>query len=62
MRQPQPPKHGAPTAIDQLQLGAGQADYVLKYFLDVSAVIMEHEDPVFYGDPKTVAMKVLGLT
>lgn len=31
-------------------------------FLDVSADIMEHVDPVFYGDPKTAAMKVLGLT
>jgi len=29
-------------------------------FLDVSANIMEHVDPVFYGDPKTAAMKVLG--
>lgn len=26
-------------------------------FLDVSADIMEHVDPVFYGDPKTAAMK-----
>lgn len=31
-------------------------------FLDVSADIMEHVDPVFYGDPKTAAMKVLGLS
>jgi ATP-dependent Lon protease len=30
-------------------------------FLDVSADIMEHVDPVFYGDPKTAAAKVLGL-
>lgn len=30
-------------------------------FLDVSADIMEHVDPVFFGDPKTAAMKVLGL-
>ena len=29
-------------------------------FLDVSADIMEQVDPVFYGDPKTAAMKVLG--
>jgi ATP-dependent Lon protease len=29
-------------------------------FLDVSADIMEHVDPVFYSDPKTAAMKVLG--
>jgi hypothetical protein len=28
--------------------------------LDVSADIMEHVDPVFYGVPKTAAMKVLG--
>jgi ATP-dependent Lon protease len=29
-------------------------------FLDVSADIMEHVDPIFYSDPKTAAMKVLG--
>lgn len=29
-------------------------------FLDVSADIMEHVDPVFYGDPKTAALKVIG--
>lgn len=29
-------------------------------FLDVSADIMEQVDPVFYGDPKTAAMKVMG--
>ncbi|TIR45515.1 MAG: ATP-dependent Lon protease, partial [Mesorhizobium sp.] len=28
-------------------------------FLDVSADIMEQVDPIFYGDPKTAAMKVL---
>jgi ATP-dependent Lon protease len=27
----------------------------------VSADIMEHVDPVFYGDPKTAAMKALGV-
>jgi predicted ATP-dependent Lon-type protease len=27
-------------------------------FLDVSADIMEHVDPIFFGDPKTAAMKV----
>lgn len=26
-------------------------------FLDVSADIMEQVDPIFYGDPKTAAMK-----
>jgi ATP-dependent Lon protease len=30
-------------------------------FLDVSADTMEDVDPIFYGDPKTAAMKVLGL-
>jgi ATP-dependent Lon protease len=30
-------------------------------FLDVSADIMEHVDPIFFGDPKTAAMKVMGL-
>lgn len=29
-------------------------------FLDVSADIMEHVDPIFYGDAKTAATKVLG--
>jgi ATP-dependent Lon protease len=29
-------------------------------FLDVSADIVEHVDPIFYSDPKTAAMKVLG--
>ena len=29
-------------------------------FLDVSADIIEHVDSVFYGDPKTAALKVLG--
>jgi ATP-dependent Lon protease len=31
-------------------------------FLDVSGDIVEHVDPIFYGDPKTAAMKVLGNT
>ncbi|MGH7746409.1 MAG: BREX system Lon protease-like protein BrxL, partial [Candidatus Dormibacteria bacterium] len=30
-------------------------------FLEVSADIVEHVDPVFYGDPKTAAFKTLGL-
>jgi ATP-dependent Lon protease len=29
-------------------------------FLDVPADVVEHVDPIFYGDPKTAAMKVLG--
>jgi ATP-dependent Lon protease len=29
-------------------------------FLDVSADIMEHVDPIFFGDPRTAALKVLG--
>jgi ATP-dependent Lon protease len=29
-------------------------------FLDVSADIVEHVDPIFFGDPKTAANKVLG--
>lgn len=29
-------------------------------FLEVSADIVEQVDPIFYGDPKTAAMKVLG--
>ncbi len=31
-------------------------------FLDVSADIMEQVDPIFYGDPKIAAIKVLGAT
>lgn len=31
-------------------------------FLEVSADIVERVDPVFYGDPKTAAMKVMGGT
>lgn len=31
-------------------------------FLDVPGDVVEYVDPVFYGDPKTAAMKVLGLT
>ena len=30
-------------------------------FLEVSADIVEHVDPIFFGDPKVAAMKVLGL-
>lgn len=29
-------------------------------FLEVSADIVEHVDPIFYGDPETAAIKVLG--
>jgi len=31
-------------------------------FLDVSAEIVEQVDPVFYSDPKTAAMKALGIS
>jgi ATP-dependent Lon protease len=31
-------------------------------FLEVPGDVVEHVDPVFYGDPRTAAMKVLGLT
>ncbi len=31
-------------------------------FLDVASDVMEHVDPIFYGDPRTAAMKVLGLS
>ncbi len=31
-------------------------------FLDVSADIMEHVDPVFFGDPRTAAMKAMGIS
>lgn len=30
-------------------------------FLDVSSDIMEHVDPIFFGDPKAGAFKALGL-
>ena len=31
-------------------------------FLEVTGDIMEHVDPIFFGDPKTAAFKALGLT
>jgi ATP-dependent Lon protease len=31
-------------------------------FLEVSADIIEHVDPIFFGDPRTAAMKALALT
>jgi len=31
-------------------------------FLEVSADIVEHVDPIFYGDPRTAAMKALGIS
>ena len=31
-------------------------------FMDVPGDVVEVVDPVFYGDPKTAALKVLGLT
>ena len=31
-------------------------------FLEVEADIIEHVDPVFYGDPRTAALKALGAT
>ena len=30
-------------------------------FLDVDADIMEHVDPIFFGDPRTAALKALGV-
>jgi ATP-dependent Lon protease len=30
-------------------------------FLEVSGDVMEHVDPIFFGDPKTAAFKALGL-
>ena len=30
-------------------------------FLEVAADIVEHVDPIFYGDPRTAAMKALGV-
>jgi ATP-dependent Lon protease len=32
----------------------------MRNFLDVSADIMEHADPVFYRDQKKAALKVIG--
>ena len=31
-------------------------------FLEVAADIVERVDPIFYGDPRTAAMKALGAT
>jgi ATP-dependent Lon protease len=33
-----------------------------RMFLEVSADVVEHVDPIFYGDPKTAMFKVLGLS
>ena len=33
-----------------------------RMFLEVSADIVEHVDPVFYGDPKTAMFKALGVS
>jgi ATP-dependent Lon protease len=33
----------------------------LPSFLDLSTDILEHVDPIFFGDAKTAAMKVMGL-
>ncbi len=30
-------------------------------FLEVSADIIEHVDPIFFGDPRTAAVKALAL-
>ena len=30
-------------------------------FLEVTDDVMEHVDPIFFGDPKTAAFKALGL-
>ena len=30
-------------------------------FMEVTGEIMEHVDPIFFGDPKTAAFKALGL-
>ena len=44
--------------VEPLRLGMDNG--AKRNFLDVPADIMEHVDPVFFGDPKTAAMKVLG--
>ena len=31
-------------------------------FLEVDADIVEHVDPIFYGDPRTAALKALGIS
>jgi ATP-dependent Lon protease len=30
-------------------------------FLEVTGDVVEHGDPIFYGDPKTAAFKALGI-
>ncbi|WP_271595877.1 hypothetical protein [Bradyrhizobium sp. CCBAU 25360] len=30
-------------------------------FLEVTGDVVEHVDPIFYGDPKTAAFKALGI-
>jgi ATP-dependent Lon protease len=54
------------TEILQLALDNGVKRALLpiankRQFLDVSSDILEHVDPVFYGDPKAAAFKALGL-
>jgi ATP-dependent Lon protease len=33
-----------------------------RHFLEVSADIVEHVDPVFYGEPRAAALKALGVS
>ena len=54
------------TEILQLALDNGVKRALLpiankRQFLDVSSDILEHVDPVFYGDPKAAAFKALGV-
>lgn len=59
---------GVRSLIEPLQIGmdngAKRALIPLenkRSFMEVTADVMEHVDPVFYGDPKTAALKALGL-
>ncbi|MEZ4405250.1 MAG: hypothetical protein R3A52_01985 [Polyangiales bacterium] len=45
--------------INDYRVGEIDLQNVERY-APVSADIMEHVDPIFFGDPKTAAMKVLG--
>ena len=59
------PTDGHPGVFATMDNGARRALIPIenkRTFLEVSADIVEHVDPIFYGDPKVAAMKALGLT
>ena len=49
-------------SVCRQHLGYTVSRFCISQRLDVPADIIEHVDPIFYGDPRTAAMKALGLT